>query len=177
VAVDKTGTLTEGRPQLTDVIVLDPMADRTDVLSCAAAAEAGSEHRLASPIVAAAQEQQVAPEDLPDDVTPVPGKGIVASINGHRVLIGNAALLAQYGISDDDGADQTAHQVAADGKTPMIVVVNDHVVGVIGVADQIRADEPQMVAQLHDAGGKKVVVFTDNALPEHKSVGRTIRMV
>src|SRR5699024_214308 len=65
VAVDKTGTLTEGRPQLTDVIVLDPMADRTDVLRWAAAAEAGSEHPLASPIIAAAQEHQVAPEDLP----------------------------------------------------------------------------------------------------------------
>src|SRR5690625_2975718 len=61
VAVDKTGTLTEGRPQLTDVVVLDPMADRTDVLRWAAAAEAGSEHPLASPIIAAAQEHQVAP--------------------------------------------------------------------------------------------------------------------
>ena len=172
VAVDKTGTLTEGRPQLTDVVVLDPMADRTDVLRWAAAAEAGSEHPLASPIIAAAQEHQVAPEDLPDDVTPVPGKGIVASINGHRVLIGNAALLAQYGISDDDGADQTAHQLAADGKTPMIVVVNDHVVGVIGVADQIRSDAPQMVAQLHDAGVKKVVMLTGDTLPVAQAVGR-----
>src|SRR5699024_8823927 len=158
VAVDKTGTLTQGRPQLTDVLVLDPTADSTDVLGWAAAAEAGSEHPLASSIIEAAQDHRVAPEQIPDDVTPVPGKGIVANINDHQVLIGNSALLAQYSISDKDEADQAAQQLAADGKTPMIVVVNHSVVGVIGVADRIRPDAPLMVAQLHNAGVKKVVM-------------------
>src|SRR5699024_6107637 len=68
VAVDKTGTLTQGRPQLTDVLVLDPTADSTDVLGWAAAAEAGSEHPLASSIIEAAQDHRVAPEQIPDDV-------------------------------------------------------------------------------------------------------------
>src|SRR5699024_11505252 len=112
------------------------------------------------------------PEDVPDDVTPVPGKVIAARVNVPRVLIGNAALLAQYVMSDDDGSVYPAHQLAADGNTPMIVVVNDHVVGVIGVADQIRSDAPQMVAQLHDAGVKKVVMLTGDTLPVAQSVGR-----
>lgn len=172
VAVDKTGTLTQGRPQLTDVLVLDPTADSTDVLGWAAAAEAGSEHPLASSIIEAAQDHRVAPEQIPDDVTPVPGKGIVANINDHQVLIGNSALLAQYSISDKDEADQAAQQLAADGKTPMIVVVNHSVVGVIGVADRIRPDAPLMVAQLHNAGVKKVVMLTGDTLPVAEAVGR-----
>src|SRR5690606_36936534 len=78
VALDKTGTLTEGRPKLTDIIVLDDTGTRTDVLRWAAAAEAGSEHPLARPILDAAQHEGVAPIGIPDEVTPVAGKGIVS---------------------------------------------------------------------------------------------------
>src|SRR5699024_4870689 len=77
VAVDKTGTLTEGRPQLTDVVVLEPAFGRSEVLRWAAAAEAGSEHPLARPILDTAHAEGVGPEGIPGTVTPVPGKGIV----------------------------------------------------------------------------------------------------
>ncbi|HLR93825.1 MAG TPA: heavy metal translocating P-type ATPase, partial [Jiangellaceae bacterium] len=93
VAVDKTGTLTRGRPQLTDVIALDPNADRAAVLSWAARAEAGSEHPLARPILDAAADEGLATTGLPEATEPVPGKGITATTDGRRVLIGNAALL------------------------------------------------------------------------------------
>src|SRR5690606_9523573 len=109
----KTGTLTEGRPQLTDVVVLDPAYDRTEVLRWAAAAEAGSEHPLARPILDSAREAGVGPEGIPGTVTPVPGKGIVSDVGGRQVLIGNAPLLVQYGIEDyDAGPTGRAAQAA-----------------------------------------------------------------
>ncbi|MCZ7532476.1 MAG: cation-translocating P-type ATPase [Acidimicrobiia bacterium] len=175
VAVDKTGTLTEGRPQLTDVVVVDPAYDRTEVLRWAAAAEAGSEHPLARPILDSAKEEGVGPEGIPGDVTPVPGKGIVSDVEGRQVLIGNAALLVEYGIINEDGAtnraEEAAEQLAAEGKTPMIVAVGGTVIGVVAVADQIRADAPEMVRRLHDAGVKKVVMLTGDTRLVAEAIG------
>ncbi|MCY1159300.1 MAG: cadA [Citricoccus sp.] len=171
VAVDKTGTLTEGRPRMTDVVVLDPALDRTEVLRWAAAAEAGSEHPLARPILDAAQETGVGPGGVPAGVTPVPGKGIVSDVGGQRVLIGNPPLLAQYDVTDDVGAGPAARELAAAGKTPMIVAVGSTVVGVIAVADQIRPDAPAMVARLHDAGVQKVVMLTGDTRLVADSIG------
>lgn len=171
VAVDKTGTLTEGAPQLTDVVVLDPALDRTEVLRWAAAAEAGSEHPLARPILDTAREEGVGPQGIPGTVTPVPGKGIVSDVGGQRVLIGNLPLLDQYGVRDDVGAGPAAQELAAAGRTPMIVAVDGQVIGVIAVADRIREDAPAMVARLHDAGVKKVVMLTGDTRLVAESIG------
>ena len=173
VAVDKTGTLTEGRPKLTDVIVLDNTKSRTDVLRWAAAAEAGSEHPLAHPILEAAQEEGVGPVGLPGNVTPIAGKGIVTTVDDtRRVLIGNAALLEQYGVIDTSDAEQVATELAGQGKTPMIVAVDNVVIGVIAVADQIREDAPAMVARLHEAGVDKVVMLTGDTRLVAESIGK-----
>ncbi|MDO5745184.1 MAG: cation-translocating P-type ATPase [Micrococcaceae bacterium] len=172
VAVDKTGTLTEGRPQLTDVVVLDAALDRTEVLRWAAAAEAGSEHPLARTIMESAYEAGVGPEGIPGEVTPVPGKGIVSDVAGQRVLIGNPALLLQYGITDDSGAGDAAHGLASAGKTPMIVAVDGRVIGVVAVADKIREDAPEMVARLHAAGVTTVVMLTGDTLLVAESIGK-----
>lgn len=174
VAVDKTGTLTEGRPKLTDIVVLDHSMARTDVLRWAAAAEAGSEHPLARPILDAASDEGVGPVGMPGGVTPVAGKGIVSEVEDQRVLIGNAPLLAQYGVEDTVGADDAANQLAAQGKTPMIVAVDDAVIGVIAVADQIRADAPDMVARLHDAGVEKVVMLTGDTRLVAEAIGASV---
>lgn len=163
VAVDKTGTLTKGRPQLTDVVVLDPSMNRAQVLTWAARAEAGSEHPLARPILAAAAAENLTITGLPEHTEPVPGKGITATTAGRRVLIGNLALLHQYGVADTVGAAQAAQELAAAGRTPMIVAVDDAVLGVVAVADQVRPDAAQMVARLHKAGVKKVVMLTGDA--------------
>ncbi|MEB2528347.1 heavy metal translocating P-type ATPase [Kocuria rosea] len=171
VAVDKTGTLTEGRPQLTDVVVLDPALDRADVLRWAAAAEAGSEHPLARPILEAAAAEGVGASGIPEGIDPVPGKGIATTTGGVRVLIGNAALLEQYGITDPE-AVRTAEELAAAGRTPMIVAVDDAVAGVIAVADQVRADAAEMVARLHEAGVDKVVMLTGDAALVAEAIGR-----
>ena len=174
VAVDKTGTLTEGRPKLTDIVVLDDRLSRADVLRWAAAAEAGSEHPLARPILDAARDEGVGPVGTPGGVTPVAGKGIVSMVDDRRVLIGNAPLLAQYGVADTVGADQAANQLAAQGKTPMIVAVNDAVIGVIAVADQIREDAPEMIARLHAAGVDKVVMLTGDTRLVAEAIGEAV---
>ena len=172
VAVDKTGTLTEGRPQLTDIIVLDRNLDAKAVLKWAAAAEAGSEHPLARPILDTARDEDVAPTGVPGDVTPVPGKGIVSDVDGRRVLVGNAPLLEQYGIADDRGSAAEAESLAGQGRTPMIIAVDESVIGVIGVADQVREDAGRMVARLHDAGVTKVVMLTGDTHLVAEAIGR-----
>ncbi|WP_017791818.1 heavy metal translocating P-type ATPase [Leucobacter salsicius] len=174
VAVDKTGTLTEGRPVLTDIVVLNPEADRREVLRWAAAAEAGSEHPLARPILDTAREEGVAPECLPGSVTPVVGKGIVADAHGKRVLIGNVPLLEQYGIVNDARAAVAANKLAAAGKTPMIVAVDESVLGVIGVADTIREDAPEMIRRLHASGVQKVVMLTGDTRLVAEAIGEAV---
>lgn len=159
VAVDKTGTLTQGRPRLTDVVVLDPALDREGVLRWAANAEAGSEHPLARPILAAADAEDI-PYALPEHVHPIAGKGIEVTSAGQRVLVGNQALLEQFGVRDDGGAARVAEYLARGGRTPMIIAVDDTVAGVIAVADTVRDDAAPMVDRLHAAGVRRVVMLT-----------------
>ncbi len=174
VAVDKTGTLTEGRPELADVVVLDPAFDRTEVLRWAALAEAGSEHPLAAPILAAAAEAGVPADRLPDRTEPVPGRGIAAEIDGARVLVGNLSLLEDFGLGDLGDAEQAAETLAARGQTPMIVAVEDDVIGVLAVADTLRVDAPEMIRRLHAAGVDEVVMLTGDLEPVARSIGAAV---
>ena len=165
VAVDKTGTLTQGRPHLTDVVVLDPAMDRADVLRWAARAEAGSEHPLARPVLEAAQAEGVGARGIAEAIDPVPGKGIVSTTGGVRVLIGNTALLEQHGILAPEAA-RAAEELAAAGRTPMIVAVDD------AVADRVRPDAGEMVSRLHGAGVEKVVMLTGDAPLVAEAIGK-----
>lgn len=172
VAVDKTGTLTMGRPQLTDVVVLNSGLDRAQVLSWAARAEAGSEHPLARTILDAAATEDLPIMGLPEYTDPVPGKGIVAIANGRRILVDNMALLEQYGIADTLGAAQAAENLASVGRAPMIVAVDAAVLGVVAVADQIRPAAARMVANLHQSGVQKVVMLTGDSRRVADAVGQ-----
>jgi Zn2+/Cd2+-exporting ATPase len=174
VALDKTGTLTQGRPELTDVVVLAPDVDRDQVLAWAARAEAGSEHPLARPILDAARDRGLAVPGLPEDTLPIAGKGMVATVDGHRVLIGNRALLDHHGIADHVSAAETVDRLATEGRTPMIVAVDHRVLGVVAVADQLRPDAPHMVADLHRAGVDEVVMLTGDVRPVAEAIGRAI---
>ncbi|GAA3773969.1 cation-translocating P-type ATPase [Microbacterium kribbense] len=165
VAVDKTGTLTKGRPQLTDVVVLGAGMTRTQVLAAAARAEAGSEHPLARAILEAAASEGLPATGLPESTEPVPGKGIAVTAAGSRILIGNLALLDHFGIADAGAAARAAGELAQAGRTPMIVAVDGIVAGVIGVADEIRRDAAQLVAGLHAAGVRTVIMLTGDAPP------------
>lgn len=170
VAVDKTGTLTVGEPQLIDVI---PVGDATghDVLAAAARAEAGSEHPLAAPILGAARDQGLSVE-LPETVESVPGKGILAIADGERILVGNPALLEQFGIGSPD-AVRIADELAAGGTTPMIVAAGDRALGVIAVADEVRTTAADMVAGLHRIGVRDVVMLTGDVEPVARAIGDT----
>lgn len=159
VALDKTGTLTEGRPELTDVVVLDAGWSEDEVLALAARAEAGSEHPLARPIMDAAAARGVPAVGLPEHTEPVAGKGIIAEVDGRRVLVGNPALLDAEGV-DASAAAPVVDELSEAGKTAMVVAVDGRAVGVVAVADTIRADAAEMVRRLHANGVTKVVMLT-----------------
>src|SRR5690554_403128 len=144
VALDKTGTLTHGTPAVTDVRPA-PGFTEADLLRWAAAAESGSEHPLAAAVIAAASDAGVAPHGVADDVGPVPGHGIVATVQGRRVVVGNAALLVAEGI-DGAAALEDEAAVSAAGRTTVVVALDGVVLGVLGLADTIRPDAAEMVA-------------------------------
>ncbi|MGH8828062.1 MAG: heavy metal translocating P-type ATPase [Jiangellaceae bacterium] len=175
VAVDKTGTLTRGRPRLTDVVVLGRALNREQVLGWAARAEAGSEHPLARPILEAAKAEGIPTPALPESTEPVPGKGIVAVADGHEILVGTPSLLAERGVvASSVGEDPTTvvERLASAGRTAMVVAVDGTVAGVVAVADEIRADAAKMVDRLHATGVKKVVMLTGDSPLVAQSVGR-----
>ncbi|MGD7732913.1 heavy metal translocating P-type ATPase [Propionibacteriaceae bacterium G57] len=172
VALDKTGTLTEGRPELTDVVPLDEGLTANDLLQLAARAEAGSEHPLARPIIAAAVARGLDVTGLPEHTEPVPGKGIIATLDGHSIAVGNLALM-----SSGDATDRAAtliNELAARGRTPMAVSRDGRVVGVVAVADRIRDNAAEMVRRLHAVGVKKVVMLTGDIAPVANAVGDAV---
>jgi len=170
VALDKTGTLTLGRPRLTDVVVLDADLTSDEVLWWAARAEAGSEHPLAAPVLQAARERALELGSLPERAEPVTGRGILAVVDGHEVVVGNRAMMAERGIPDADPSLEErlvdeVESLAGAGRTPLVVALDGRLAGNLAVADEIRPEAADMVADLHRAGVREVAMLTgDNAL-------------
>ncbi len=160
VAVDKTGTLTEGRPALTD-LELAPGFARADVLGRVAAVEAKSEHPIANAIVAAAEAEGIA---LPPaaDFTSVTGYGVRALAGGEPVEIGADRFMAQLG-HDVRPFAATAERLAAEGKSPLYAAIGGRLAAIIAVADPIKASTPGAIKALHDLGLKVVMITGDNA--------------
>ena len=160
VILDKTGTLTEGRPRVTDIVSLNGVPDN-EILRLAAAAERVSEHPLGEAIVEAALATGL---DIPDvrDFDSVTGKGIVASVEGHQVLAGNARLLAGSGVEADSA--QVIDRLSGAGKTPVYVAFDGEAAGIIGVADTIKAESPKAVERLQRLGLEVVMITGDNTL-------------
>ena len=155
VVVDKTGTLTNGQPELTDVEVLDPAYTANEVLQLAARAETASEHPLADAIIRGAKTRGLEVE-LVESAQPVMGKGIRAEVDGHAVAVGSAELLDK--IPNED----RVLELNAQGKTAMYVGVDGRAIGLVAVADTIRSDAPAAVKSLHD-NGIKVIMATGDA--------------
>ncbi|GHF63338.1 copper-translocating P-type ATPase [Deinococcus metalli] len=160
VVFDKTGTLTEGKPAVTDLIPADG-ATEDDLLRLAASADLSSQHPLAEAIVAGARARGL---DIPkpDAFDSVPGQGVVATVTGRRVLLGNVKLMSREGI-DVAALVVAAQTLAGDGKTAMYVAADGHALGVIAVADTVRETARQGVRALHDAGVRTVMLTGDNA--------------
>jgi P-type Cu2+ transporter len=156
---DKTGTLTVGRPSVTDVVPADGV-EADEVLRLAASADQPSHHPLARAIVEAATLR--GPVAAAQQFDSVPGHGAVATVDGRRVLIGNARLLERESI-DPGPLRQKAAQLAADGKTAMYVAADQRAFGLIAVADTVRDSARAAVKALHDAGIATVMLTGDQA--------------
>jgi len=159
LVVDKTGTLTEGRPRLVSVIAADGVAEDS-LLRAAASLERGSEHPLAAAIVAGAEERGIATEKV-EDFESRTGKGVVGRVAGRSVALGNAALLADLGV-DAGVLAARAEALRANAETAMFVAIDGHAAGLLGVADPVKATTREAIAQLH-AEGLELVMLTGDA--------------
>jgi len=156
--VDKTGTLTEGRPVVTDVLPMPGLA-RADVLGIAASLEQGSTHPLARAVIEAAENEVIGLQAIQNYVS-VPGRGARAVIDGQSAVVGALGLLAEHGSA---GADELAAPLQRDGKTVVGVALNGRILGVIGLADRIRATSAHAIARLKAAGIDVTMLTGDNA--------------
>jgi Cu+-exporting ATPase len=158
VILDKTGTVTEGKPTVTDLLPADSFpAD--EVLRLAASAERVSEHPLAAAIVHAADDRPL-PLSRPTHFAAVPGHGLEAEIDGRTVLVGNAKLLKDRGILADAAS---ADRLASAGKTPVFVAIDGRFAGVLAVADPVKPTSREAVARLHQLGLTVVMLTGDTA--------------
>ncbi|MBW8637821.1 cadmium-translocating P-type ATPase [Hoeflea sp. WL0058] len=159
LVVDKTGTLTEGRPTLTGIVVFGD-AQEDALLAFAAAIEKGSEHPLAEAIVAAAEERGLTLSTA-NNFESVTGKGVRASIEGKKVALGNAAMMEAEAISVAD-ADEEADAQRSGGKTVMYLAVDRTLAALIAVADPIKQTTASAIAALHEAGLRVIMATGDN---------------
>ena len=170
LVVDKTGTLTEGKPKLVAVI---PAAnqDETELLHSAASLERGSEHPLAQAILRGAEEKGIKPSDV-EGFTSVTGKGIKGMLNGKQILIGNAALLDSADVGHAD-LDVRADDLRKEGQTVMLVAIDGKAAGLLCVADPIKATAPEALAALRKAG-IHVAMLTGDSRTTAEAVARQL---
>ncbi|MDL2342875.1 copper-translocating P-type ATPase [Deinococcus sp. MIMF12] len=159
VIFDKTGTLTEGKPALTDLVAVEGVSE-TELLSLAASADQPSQHPLAEAIVRGAQERNVTLSQA-EGFDSIPGRGVQARVDGRRVLIGNRRLMDQEGVGLGSSEAQV-ERLAGDGKTAMYVAADGQLLGVVAVADRIRASARVAVTELHRLGVQTVMLTGDN---------------
>jgi P-type Cu2+ transporter len=159
VALDKTGTLTVGKPALTDVVADDDLREK-ELLRLGASAERGSEHPLASAIVEGARERGAELAEV-SDFEALSGLGLRATVDGKRLLVGNARLLEQEGV-EVSGLRERAQRLAEEGKTAIYVSVDGRPAGLIAAADQLRASAPQAIGELTRLGLEVALISGDN---------------
>jgi Cu2+-exporting ATPase len=159
VVLDKTGTLTEGKPALTDVATIDGMSEE-DLLRLVAPAEQGSEHPLAEAIVVGARERGIALGNA-EQFEAIAGHGIRAEVDGHSVLAGNRKLMEDGGV-DVRALEESAAALAGEGKTPMFVAVDGREAGLVAVADTIKPSARETLRRLEEIGIEAVMMTGDN---------------
>ncbi|WP_230532208.1 heavy metal translocating P-type ATPase [Microvirga roseola] len=159
VALDKTGTLTQGRPDLTDFVTA-PGFDRAEALRLVAAVESRSEHPIAEAIVAAAERQGIA---LPstERFDAVPGFGVSATVEGRKIDVGADRFMAKLGLDVSTFAE-TAARLGAEGKSPLYAAIDGKLAATIAVADPIKPSTPEAIAALHALGLKVAMITGDN---------------
>jgi Cu+-exporting ATPase len=159
LVVDKTGTLTEGKPRVTAIVPAQGFTEDS-ILPLAASLERSSEHPLAAAIVGAASERGLATSE-PADFASVTGKGVTGTVDGRAVALGNAALMADLGIDPADLAEQ-AEALRSEGATALFLALDSHLAGVIAIADPVKATTQAALATLREAGIRIVMLTGDN---------------
>ncbi|WP_343081813.1 heavy metal translocating P-type ATPase [Ostreiculturibacter nitratireducens] len=157
--VDKTGTLTEGRPRLTDVVSLGAAAEE-EILTVAATLEKGSEHPLAEAIVEGATARGVTAGKA-GEFEAVTGKGVRGTVEGREVALGNAAMMQEVGV-DPTPAEAKAEALRDNGKTVMHVAIGGELAGIVAVADPMKPTTPKAIAALHELGIRVIMATGDN---------------
>jgi len=170
LVVDKTGTLTEGKPRL---VAVEPFEgfDADELLRLAAGLELASEHPLASAVVSAAREKGLVPAKA-DDFRSVPGKGVVGRVEGRTVVLGSAELLTENGVSAEP-LRARADVRRGEGETVMLAAVDGRLAGLFAVADPIRPSTPEALHLLHEDGFRIIMVSGDSAVTA-EAVGRRL---
>ena len=159
LVVDKTGTLTEGKPKLVALHTINAF-DETDVLTLVASLENASEHPLAQAIVDGAKARNISLVTA-DEFASVTGKGVTGYVNGHNVALGNVQLFESLGI-DSAHLPEQAETARAEGQTVMLIAIDNRAAGFISVADPIKQSTPEAIAQLHKAGIEVVMLTGDS---------------
>jgi len=161
ICTDKTGTLTEGKPRVTDVVRAEGAPDEGEILRLAASAERGSEHPLGEAIVRFAREERKLELTDAGAFDAVSGQGIAATVDGRNLLVGRPGFLESQGV-DPQPLGAAAAELAGVGKTPVFVALDGRLVAVIAIADTLKAGSVEAVAELHRLGLEVVMLTGDN---------------
>lgn len=168
VVLDKTGTITEGKPSLTDVLTFGTIS-RGDLLSLIASSEQHSEHPLATAILQAVQAEDVSLTPV-TDFQAVSGKGVVAQVNDQEILIGNESLMKQYQVELGEHISDLI-SLSHQGKTAVLVALDKHLVGIVAVADQIKKNSREAISELQKMG-LEVIMLTGDREETAQAVAR-----
>ena len=172
LVVDKTGTLTEGKPRLVSIATTDGVKEG-EVLALAAGLERGSEHPLAAAILAGAAERGAAPNGV-TEFRSLTGRGVTGLVAGRKVALGNSRLLKDLGVAPGPLAAR-AETLRADGQTVMFLVMGDGVAGILGVADPLKPSTPEAI-RLLQAEGLRVIMLTGDNRVTAQAVARTLAL-
>lgn len=172
LVVDKTGTLTVGKPKLVSILTEEGFAE-DEVLRLAASLERASEHPLAEAVVRGAEEKGIELGKL-ENFQAVVGKGVTGNVDGHEVMVGNVKLAEALGVSLGTLPDR-ANKQRADGKTVMLIAIDGKAAGLIGVADPIKDSTPEAIRDLH-ADGIKIVVLTGDSRTTAEAVAAALNI-
>jgi P-type Cu+ transporter len=159
IVFDKTGTITEGKPKVTDIVVVNGIKE-DELLQLTASAEKGSEHPLGEAIVKGAEEKGLEFKNL-DFFKAIPGHGIEVKIDGKEILAGNRKLMVERNISLEN-LEEASNKLAEEGKTPMYVAIEGKLAGIIAVADTVKENSTKAIEHLHKMGIEVAMITGDN---------------
>lgn len=171
IVIDKTGTLTEGKPRVTAIRAAGNNIDENELLRLAASLEQGSEHPLAAAIVAAAKERSIVLAKAADFDSPT-GKGVLGNVDGHRIVLGNTKFFAELHI-DTRVLETQANELRQNGATAIFVAIDGATAGIVAIADPVKASTPAAIDALH-ADGIRIVMLTGDNRTTAEAVARQL---